>query len=123
MKAMFRSVAQTAAEWMASPAMFLAAIAVIVVWLALGPMYGYSDTWQLVVNTGTSVITFLMVFLLQNTQSRDTRAIQLKLDELLRSIKSARNELVRLEDLSDEDLEKLKTEFSKLAAASKPDEN
>ena len=123
MKAIFRSVAQTAAEWMASPAMFLAAIAVIVVWLALGPMYGYSDTWQLVVNTGTSVITFLMVFLLQNTQSRDTRAIQLKLDELLRSIKSARNELVRLEDLSDEDLEKLKTEFSKLAAASKPDEN
>jgi low affinity Fe/Cu permease len=123
MKAIFRSVAQTAAEWMASPAMFLAAIAVIVVWLAVGPMYGYSDTWQLVVNTGTSVITFLMVFLLQNTQSRDTRAIQLKLDELLRSIKSARNELVRLEDLSDEDLEKLKTEFSNLAAASKSEEN
>jgi low affinity Fe/Cu permease len=123
MKAIFRSVAQTAAEWMASPAMFLAAIAVIVVWLAVGPMYGYSYTWQLVVNTGTSVITFLMVFLLQNTQSRDTRAIQLKLDELLRSIKSARNELVRLEDLSDEDLEKLKTEFSNLAAASKSEEN
>ena len=123
MKAIFRSVAQTAAEWMASPAMFLAAIAVIVVWLAVGPMYGYSDTWQLIVNTGTSVITFLMVFLLQNTQSRDTRAIQLKLDELLRSIKSARNELVRLEDLSDEDLEKLKTEFSNLAAASKSEEN
>lgn len=104
---------------MASPAMFLAAIGIIVVWLAAGPMYGYSDTWQLVVNTGTSVITFLMVFLLQNTQSRDTRAIQLKLDELLRSIKSARNELVRLEDLSDEDLEKLKKEFATLAAASK----
>ena len=95
----------------------------IVVWLALGPMYGYSDTWQLVVNTGTSVITFLMVFLLQNTQGRDTRAIQLKLDELLRSIKSARNELVRLEDLSDEDLEKLKAEFSSLAAASKSEDS
>jgi len=123
MKAIFRLVAQTAAEWMASPAMFLAAVVVIVVWLALGPMYGYSDTWQLVVNTGTSVITFLMVFLLQNTQSRDTRAIQLKLDELLRSIKSARNELVRLEDLSDEDLEKLRTEFANLAAASKSEPN
>lgn len=122
MRAIFRSIAQSAAEWMASPAMFLAAIGVIVVWLALGPLYDYSDTWQLVVNTGTSVITFLMVFLLQNTQNRDTRAIQLKLDELLRSIKAARNELVRLEDLSDEDLDKLKAEFSKLAAASKPEE-
>jgi low affinity Fe/Cu permease len=119
MRALFRAVAQRVAEWMASPAMFLAAIGTIVAWLAVGPMYGYSDTWQLVVNTGTSVITFLMVFLLQNTQSRDTRAIQLKLDELLRSVKSARNELVRLEDLSDEDLEKLKKEFSNLAATSK----
>jgi low affinity Fe/Cu permease len=107
---------------MASPAVFLAAMGMIVVWLGLGPMYGYSDTWHLVVNTGTSVITFLMVFLLQNTQSRDTRAIQLKLDELLRSIKSARNELVRLEDLSDEDLEKLRAEFASLAAASKTEE-
>jgi low affinity Fe/Cu permease len=119
MRSLFRSVAQNAAEWMASPVIFLAAIGVIVLWLVLGPVYGYSDTWQLVVNTGTSVITFLMVFLLQNTQSRDTRAIQLKLDELLRSVKAARNELVRLEDLSDEDLEKLKIEFSNLAESSK----
>ena len=104
---------------MASGGVFLAAVAIIVLWLSTGPIYGYSDTWQLVMNTVTSVITFLMVFLIQNTQARDTRAIQLKLDELLRSVKHARNELVRLEDLSDEELDRLKEEFGKLAASSK----
>ncbi len=104
---------------MASPTAFLAAIVIVLVWLATGPAFHYSDTWQLVINTGTSVVTFLMVFLIQNSQSRDTRAIQLKLDELLRSIKSARNELVSLEGLSDDELDKLRDEFAKFAAKSK----
>lgn len=119
MNAIFRRIAQRSADLMGSGGVFLAAVAIIVVWLATGPMFGFSDTWQLVVNTGTSVITFLMVFLIQNAQTRDTRAIQLKLDELLRSIKAARNELVTLEDLSDEELAKLREEFARLAASSK----
>jgi low affinity Fe/Cu permease len=119
MRALFRQLAQRSADLMASAGVFSVAVGSIVLWLATGPMYGYSDTWQLVVNTSTSVITFLMVFLIQNTQGRDTRAIQLKLDELLRSIKGARNALVRLEDLSDDDLDKLRAEFAKLAASSK----
>ena len=96
-----------------------AVLLAIILWLATGPLFGFSDSWQLVVNTGTSVITFLMVFLIQNSQARDTRAIQLKLDELLRSVKAARNELVTLEDLSDEELDRLRNEFAKLAASSK----
>lgn len=87
----------------------------IIVWLLTGPVYGYSDTWQLVINTGTSVITFLMVFLLQTTQARDTRAMQLKLDELLRAVQTARNGLVRLEDLSDEHLDLLREQFSAIS--------
>jgi len=121
MKAIFRQVAQRSSDLMACAGVFLAAIGIIFLWLATGPVYGFSDTWQLVMNTITSVITFLMVFLIQNTQARDTRAIQLKLDELLRSVKSARNELVRLEDLSDDELDKLKEEFARLAAVSKPE--
>jgi low affinity Fe/Cu permease len=119
MRTLFRRLAQASADLMASAGVFLTAIGIIVAWLVTGPIYGYSDTWQLVINTGTSVITFLMVFLIQNTQARDTRAVQLKLDELLRSIKSARNELVTLEDLSDDELARLKEEFAKLAASSK----
>jgi low affinity Fe/Cu permease len=119
MKDAFRKLAQTLSDAMASAAAFLAAIVIVFVWLATGPMFHYSDTWQLVINTGTSVITFLMVFLIQNSQSRDTRAIQLKLDELLRSAKSARNELVSLEGLSDSELDKLRDEFAQLAAKSK----
>jgi low affinity Fe/Cu permease len=119
MRDLFRQVAQKTAETAASPGAFLAAVILILIWLASGPLFHYSDTWQLIVNTGTTVITFLIVFLIQNTQTRDTKAIQLKLDELLRSIKAARNELVNLEDLSDEDLDRLREEFSRLATASK----
>lgn len=119
MKNEFRKLAQTLSEAMASAAAFLVSIVVVLVWLATGPMFHYSDTWQLIINTGTSVVTFLMVFVIQNSQSRDTRAIQLKLDELLRSIHSARNELVSLEGLSDAELDKLRDEFAKLAARSK----
>jgi low affinity Fe/Cu permease len=118
MKTLFRRVASRSAAFMGSHAAFLAGIAVILVWLGAGPFFRYSDTWQLIINTGTTIITFLMVFLIQTTQNRDTRAIQLKLDELLRAVREARNELVNLENLPDEDLDKLREEFASLAAKS-----
>jgi low affinity Fe/Cu permease len=90
---------------------FLAAVVLIVIWGALGPRYRYSDTWQLVINTMTTIITFIMVFIVQNTQNRDARAIQLKLDELIRAVQGARTGMVRLEELSDEDLRSLDRRF------------
>src|SRR5206468_4359477 len=96
---------------MGSPAAFLIAVIVIVVWAILGPMFKFSDSWQLVINTGTTIVTFLMVFLIQNTQNRDARAIQLKLDELIRGNKRARNKLVDLEECTDEEIEQLEQEF------------
>jgi len=93
---------------------FVAAILIVVVWGVLGPYFHYSDTWQLVINTGTTIITFLMVFLIQNMQNRDAKAIHLKLDELLRALKGARTELVNLEDLSDQDLDELQKEFGRI---------
>jgi low affinity Fe/Cu permease len=83
---------------------FAGAIVILIVWGLTGPVFHYSDTWQLIINTGTTIVTFLMVFLIQNTQNRDAKAIQLKLDELIRALKGARNQLVDLENLSDEDL-------------------
>src|SRR5689334_25311361 len=91
----------------------MTAVTVIVVWAVTGPLFGFSDTWQLVINTGTTIITFLMVFLIQNTQNRDAKAIHLKLDELLRAVSSARNSLVDLENFSDAELEKLAKEFQR----------
>jgi low affinity Fe/Cu permease len=107
----FRKFAQKVSAMAGSPAAFIAAILLIVVWAATGPIFGYSDTWQLVINTGTTILTFLMVFLIQNTQNRDARAIHLKLDELIRGIGQARNSLVDLEDMSDEELDRLQEEF------------
>jgi low affinity Fe/Cu permease len=101
---------------MGSAEVFLVALVLIVVWGALGPRYHYSDTWQLVINTATTIVTFLMVFIIQNTQSRDAKALQLKLDELIRAVQGARNGLVRLEDLPDEDLKSLTGDFEKLRA-------
>jgi low affinity Fe/Cu permease len=95
---------------------FVFAIAVVVVWAASGPLFGWSDTWQLVINTGTTIVTFLMVFVIQNTQSRDTQAMQLKLDELIRANEMARNSLIDLEEKSEIDVEKMKGAFSALAA-------
>ncbi len=92
----------------------MAAIAVIVVWGLTGHLFHYSDTWQLIINTGTTIVTFLMVFLIQNTQNRDSKAIQLKLDELIRSLHGARNTLMDLETLSDADLDKFQKEFKRL---------
>ena len=91
------------------------AIAVVLLWAATGPIFGYSDAWQLVINTGTTIITFLMVFLLQHTQNRDTIAIQLKLDELNRVNKSARNRILSLEDMTEDELKQIKASFERLA--------
>jgi low affinity Fe/Cu permease len=103
--------ARNASEVVASPLSFLAGVVVIVVWSVCGPIFHYSDTWQLIINTGTSVLTFLIVFLIQNTQNRDARVMHLKLDELIRAVKPARTELVHMEELTDEQLDKLKQEF------------
>jgi low affinity Fe/Cu permease len=93
---------------------FVVAIAVIVIWAATGHAFGYSDTWQLIINTGTTIVTFLMVFLIQNTQNRDAKAVHLKLDELIRALSGARNKLVDLEKLSDDELQTLEKEFERL---------
>jgi low affinity Fe/Cu permease len=93
---------------------FLVAVGVVLAWGLTGPIFGYSDTWQLVINTGTTVVTFLVVFIIQNTQNRDAKAIHLKLDELIRAVQGARTELVELEELSDEDLAALQEEFHEL---------
>jgi low affinity Fe/Cu permease len=114
MKALFRSFSQWTAELVGSPWAFLASASLIVVWGATGPLFHFSDSWQLVVNTGTTVITFLMVFLIQNTQNRDARAMHLKLDELIRAVGSARTRLVHLQDLTDDELSTLEQEFQKL---------
>ena len=95
---------------------------VIAVWLITGPTFHFSDTWQLIINTATTIITFLMVFLIQNTQNRDAKAVHLKLDEIIRAIKGARNELVDLEDLSDEDLKKLEEQFRRMRTRAENDE-
>jgi low affinity Fe/Cu permease len=95
---------------------FVLAIAVVLLWAASGPVFGWSDTWQLVINTGTTIVTFLMVFVIQNTQTRDTEAMQLKLDELIRVSEKARNSLINLEDMSDIDVERMKVAFATLAS-------
>jgi low affinity Fe/Cu permease len=112
--AAFRKIAHATACAIGSPYAFVAAVLVVLAWVACGPAFHYSDTWQLVINTGTTIITFLVVFMIQNTQNRDSRAIHLKLDELIRAVKSARNKLVDVEDLPDEELAKLAREFERL---------
>jgi low affinity Fe/Cu permease len=114
MTELFHKFAFKVSKWVASPWMFCGALAVIVIWVVTGPAFNFSDTWQLAINTGTTIVTFLMVFLIQNTQNRDAEAIQLKLDELIRAIGRARNQLVDLEELSDEELEQLHAEFRRV---------
>jgi len=118
MNEVFRKFAHTTSEAAGSSAAFLVALAAIVVWVMLGPYFHYSDTWQLVINTATTIVTFLMVFLIQNTQNRDAKAIHLKLDELIRSVAGARNRLVDLENLSDKELARLQQEFQRLREGS-----
>lgn len=110
----FRKFAAKTSAVVGSAWSFFLAIAIIIIWGLTGPMFNFSDTWQLIINTGTTIVTFLMVFLIQNTQNRDAKAIHLKLDELIRSIKGARNDLIDLEDLSDEQLKRLQEEFVRL---------
>jgi low affinity Fe/Cu permease len=118
----FRVFAQRSAAMLGSAWAFTGAALVILVWLLTGPMFHFSDTWQLIINTATTVITFLMVFLIQNTQNRDAKAMHLKLDELIRAIKDARDELVDLEGLSDEELKKLEEQFRRLRKRAENDE-
>jgi len=103
------------------PVAFVLAIAVVIAWAVTGPIFGFSDSWQLVINTGTTIITFLMVFVLQNTQYRDSEAIQIKLDELIRSIEGAHNALLELEELGQKDLDRIKAEYAKLAEKARKD--
>ena|SRR5271155_1645348 len=111
----FHQVAQWTSHQCGRPLTFGLAFAIVLVWAITGPVFNYSDTWQLVINTGTTIITFLMVFLIQNTQNRDSAAVQLKLDELIRVSEAARNKLLTLEDLSEVELDQLKKSFAQIA--------
>jgi low affinity Fe/Cu permease len=111
----FADAACVIAHWMGKPIAFLIAAALVIVWAATGPLFNYSDTWQLVINTSTTIITFLMVFLIQNTQNRDTMALQLKLSELILAVSKAENRFAKAEDMSDQELERLHQELHEQA--------
>jgi low affinity Fe/Cu permease len=112
----FGRFAAGASSWLGCKWAFVGAIAIILVWALTGPLYRYSDTWQLVINTGTTIITFLMVFIIQNTQNRDARAINLKLDELIHAIDTAKNQMMDIEKLSDEELDVIHEKYTKMRA-------
>lgn len=114
MQEAFRRFSETTAAAVGTPIAFASALLVVVVWAVTGPAFGYSDTWQLVINTGTTIITFLMVFLIQATQNRDTRILNLKLDELLRAVDGARSSFCNLDEFSDEELLGLQQQFKNL---------
>jgi low affinity Fe/Cu permease len=111
----FTAFAKMTSRATGRPAAFVTASAVIVVWIVTGPVFHFSDTWQLVINTGTTIVTFLMVFLIQNTQNRDSEALQVKLDELIRAIDGAHNALLDLEELEDKELDRIRQNYSDLA--------
>jgi low affinity Fe/Cu permease len=113
----FGKFAASASGWLGSKWAFAGAGAIIVIWAAVGPIFRFSDTWQLVINTGTTIVTFLMVFLIQNTQNRDARAINLKLNELIRAIDEARDQMIDIENLSDLELDELQSKYEKIKAA------
>jgi low affinity Fe/Cu permease len=115
----FTRVAKAASRASGRPATFMIALGIILVWAITGPMFNYSDTWQLIINTGTTIITFLMVFLIQNTQNRDTEALQIKLDELIRSLDTAQNALLDLEELDDHELDQIRNDYLKLARSAR----
>ena len=110
----FRRFAHSVSHAAGTSSAFVLACVVIIVWAATGPAFNYSDTWQLAINTGTTIVTFLMCFVIQNTQNRDSQVVQLKLDELIRAVEAARTELVDMEDLSDEELHRLQHQFESL---------
>jgi len=108
-------LARLTAHAMGQPAAFGTALAIIILWAISGPIFGFSDTWQLIINTGTTIITFLMVFIIQNTQNRDAEAMHIKLDELIRAMDQAQNALLNLEELEEEDLERIRADYLRLA--------
>ena len=112
---LFTRFAKWASRATGRPVTFIGAALVVVVWAITGPIFDFSDTWQLVINTGTTIITFLMVFLIQNTQNRDTEAMHIKLDELIRAVSSAQNTMMDLEELDEKELDKIRAEYEKLA--------
>ena len=115
----FNRFAKAVSRATGHPATFVAAIVVVLLWLLTGPLFGFSDTWQLVINTGTTIVTFLMFFLIQNTQNRDSVAMQLKLDELIRALHGAHNALLDLEELTEGDLEKVRADYEGLARSAR----
>ncbi|MGH8321951.1 MAG: low affinity iron permease family protein [Gammaproteobacteria bacterium] len=119
----YSSFAKAASRFCGRPSIFVLAVGCIVVWIVTGPMFKFSDTWQLVINTGTTIVTFLMVFLIQNTQNRDTAALQVKLDELIRATKGAHNALLDLEELEEKALDAFRTKYQKLASAARSELN
>jgi low affinity Fe/Cu permease len=120
MKNRFSKFAVFCSHWMGSSYAFAVGTAIIVAWALTGPIFHFSDTWQLVINTGTTIVTFLMVFVIQYTQNRDTQAIQLKLDELLRAVTEARNALIGVEDKTDDQLENIKKDFQSIVDRAEP---
>jgi low affinity Fe/Cu permease len=120
-KSWFTRFAKWTARITGRPAAFAVAIIVILAWAITGPIFGFSDTWQLAINTGTTIVTFLMVFLIQNTQYRDSEAIQIKLDELIRSVQGAHNALLNLEELEDAELDRLRDHYEKIAQRARAD--
>lgn len=114
-KGVFASFAGKVAHYAGSPGVFIGAVLIVLTWAVSGPIFGYSDTWQLVINTGTTIVTFLMVFLIQQTQNRDTQAMQLKLDELIRVTQGAHTVLLDLEELSEDELQAMRDAYEKIA--------
>ena len=117
----FAQFANAIAQMSGRPATFIVALLTVVVWGVTGPLFSFSDTWQLVINTGTTIVTFLMVFLIQNTQNRDSHAIQIKLDELIRSLEGAHNSLLDLEELDDEVIDRMRKRYIRLAEEARND--
>lgn len=115
----YSNAAKGASRYAGRPSTFSLAVLVIIVWLVTGPLFGFSDTWQLIINTGTTIVTFLMVFLIQNSQNRDTEAIQIKLDELIRATHGAHNALLDLEELNEEELDAFRSRYEAMAEAAR----
>ncbi len=120
-KSGFGTMASKVSHWMGHPVGFFVALGIVLIWMTTGPLFHFSDTWQLVINTGTTIVTFLMVFLIQNTQNRESRAVQVKLDELIRSVRGAHNALLDLEELTDDELLAIREQYILLAQKARED--